>query len=694
MSTKPETGVPAEVAADPDARQADSPGAAAAVAGLVLFGVALAGVVAATLVSLTVAGPVPGIPDAGWLVRLGLPVTRVVAQCAAVVTVGTVLFAVFLAPHRRSGYLDVGGYRAMRAAMWPAAVWAGAAVLLVPLTVADAVGRPFADVLDLAVLGEAVPALGDAEMWLLTAGIAAVVAVSTRLVLSWGWSLVVLAAAVGGLLPLGASGHSAAGGSHDIATNSLLLHVIAAALWVGGLVALLVHGPRDGRHLGLAASRFSRLALVCWLVMAASGVINALVRLPLGDLLDTGYGRLTLGKVAALLALGVIGYWQRQRSVRAVVDRGDRASLLRLGGVEVLVMLGTIGLAVALGRTQPPVLTGELSTAELLIGYDLTGPPTLARLLLDWRFDLIYGTGAVVAAGLYLAGVRRLRRRGDSWPVGRTVAWLAGCATVLVATSSGIGRYAPALFSVHMGSHMLLSMLAPVLLVLGGAVTLGLRALPAVSEDDPPGAREWLLAVVRSPLSRVLTHPLVALALFAGSFYALYFSGLFEVALTRHWAHLAMNAHFLLVGYAFYWPLIGVDPAPHRLQPLGRLGVLFASLPFHAFFGITLMLSQTVIGGEFYRALADGLPWTVDLLADQRLGGGMAWASGELPLLVVLVALMVQWANADQRAARRADSRAEADGDAELAAYNAMLRDLAQRPGRPPADPGAGRPRP
>jgi putative copper resistance protein D len=240
-----------------------------------------------------------------------------------------------------------------------------------------------------------------------------------------------------------------------------------------------------------------------------------------------------------------------------------------------------------------------------------------------------------------------------------------------------MGRYSPAMFSVHMEAHMLLSMLAPILLVLGGPVTLALRALPVSGKNAPPGPREWLLAFVHSPLAKVLTNPFVALALFVGSFYGLYFSGLFDSALNYHWAHLAMNAHFIMVGYVFYWPVIGIDPSPNRLPPLGRLGLLFASIPFHAFFGVILMSSQTVIGDNFYRSLA--LPWVTDQLSDQRLGGGIAWAAGEIPLLVVMIALLAQWARSDNRDARRSDRRADADGDADLAAYNAMLQKLAER---------------
>jgi putative copper resistance protein D len=221
---------------------------------------------------------------------------------------------------------------------------------------------------------------------------------------------------------------------------------------------------------------------------------------------------------------------------------------------------------------------------------------------------------------------------------------------------------------------MLLSMVAPVLFVLGGPVTLALRALPTSGKDGPPGPREWLVALVHSPVSRALTHPLVALALFVGSFYGLYFSGLFDSALKYHWAHLAMNAHFLLVGYVFYWPVIGVDPAPRRIPHLGRLGMMFGAMPFHAFFGVVLMSMQTVIGETFYRGLK--LPWAGDLLTDQRLGGGIAWASGEVPVLLVLVALLVQWARTDEREARRSDRREDATGGEDLAAYNAMLKQM------------------
>jgi putative copper resistance protein D len=607
--------------------------------------------------------------------RPALIVVRVLTESAAVVTIGSLLLAAFLVPPQESGTLAAHGYAALRTAGFAALVWTLGAVLSVPFTVADALGQPVTALLEPSVLFQVAGLMEQAKAWMITAVVVALLALGCRLVLSWGWTAVLFFVSVFALVPVAVTGHSSGGGSHDVATDSLLYHLIAAALWVGGLIALLAHGRRGGDHLALATTRFSKIALVCWVVMAASGVVNAWVRLPLDQLLSSDYGRLVLGKTVALVVLGVAGYFQRERSVKQVVATGSGRSLLKLAGVEVLLMFVTIGLAAALSRTPPPVEGRVLpSTVELRIGYDLPGAPTLARLLFEWRFSLVFGTVFLALAALYAVGVWRLRKRGDAWPVGRTIAWISGCLTVVFATSSGVGRYAPAMFSVHMEAHMLLSMLAPVLLVLGGPVTLAMRALPTAGKGNPPGPREWVLALVHSPVARALTNPLIALALFVGSFYGLYFSGLFDAALDYHWAHLAMNAHFILVGYTFYWPVIGIDPSPNRLPPLGRLGLLFASIPFHAFFGIVLMSSQTVIGDNFYRSL--GLPWVTSQLEDQRLGGGIAWAAGEVPLIVVMVALLVQWARSDSREARRSDRRADADGDADLAAYNAMLRKM------------------
>jgi putative copper resistance protein D len=397
------------------------------------------------------------------------------------------------------------------------------------------------------------------------------------------------------------------------------------------------------------------------------------------DLFTTDYGRLVVAKFAALCLLGVVGWRQRRTGVAALQANPQvRRGLVRLALIEAAVFGLTFGIAVGLGRTPPPPPPiVNPSIPEVAIGYDFAGPLTPVRVLFDWRFDLIFGTAAVVLAAVYLSAVLRLRRRGDRWPPGRTVSWLLGCLALLFATSSGLGRYMPAMFSVHMAVHMLLSMLVPILLVLGAPISLALRALPAAGRGDPPGMREWLLAALHSRLSRLLTNPIIATVLFIAGFYGLYLGGIFDAAVGSHVGHVAMNVHFLVSGYLFYWVVIGIDPTPRPIPPLAKLAVVFASLPLHAFFGVVLMGTRQVLGQTFYRSLH--LSWHTDLLADQRLGGGIAWAAGEIPLVIVMIALLVQWTRSDQRTAKRLDRAAERDDDAELAAYNAMLAELARR---------------
>jgi putative copper resistance protein D len=648
----------------------------------VLVGVAvLAGAVAASLAALSVAAALTatGLPDPGPVTTYGLPFVRAAGEIAAVVAVGSFLVAAFLVPPQANGVLDAGGYRALRLGAVASGLWTVCAVLLVPLTVSDVTGQPVTSRLDFSAVWSVAGLVDIAGAWRWTAFLAAAVTIASIPVLRWSPTPLLFAGSLVTLLPLALTGHSSSGGSHDIGTNSLLIHLVAGALWAGGLLGLLAHALRGGEHGYLAARRFSAIALWCFVAMALSGVVNALIRVRLTDLLTTSYGWLVVGKVVALCALGSLGWLQRRRGLAALrSDPQGRGPLIKLALVEAVIFGLTFGIAVALGRTPPPApLVFNPSIPAVEIGYDLAGPPTLARILFDWRFDLIFGTAAIVFAIVYVCAVIRLRRRGDAWPVGRTVAWLLGCLVLVLATSSGLGRYMPAMFSMHMAAHMLLSMLTPILFVLGAPVTLALRALPAAGRDDPPGPREWLLAALHSRLSQVLTNPFVATVIFVAGFYGLYFGGIFDAAVDSHAAHLAMNLHFLLSGYLFYWVVIGIDPTPRPIPPLGKVGMVFASLPFHAFFGVVLMSTNTVLGESFYKSLQ--LYWHTDLLGDQKLGGGIAWAAGEVPLVIVMIALLIQWRRSDERTAKRLDRAADRDEDADLAAYNAMLAELARR---------------
>jgi putative copper resistance protein D len=219
---------------------------------------------------------------------------------------------------------------------------------------------------------------------------------------------------------------------------------------------------------------------------------------------------------------------------------------------------------------------------------------------------------------------------------------------------------------------MVLSMIAPIALVLSAPITLALRTLPKGRFDEERGIRSWVLTLIHSKFASVWTHPLVALALFDGSLFALYFTTLFGDLMGSHLGHLLMNLHFIGVGFLFFYVIIGVDPNPRRTHHLVRVIILLAAMSIHAFFSIALMSATNLIDGGYYETLQR--PWATDLLADQELGAAIGWAMGEIPIVLALIATFIQWMRADRREAKRADKN-----ESELAQYNEYLRKLAER---------------
>ena len=278
---------------------------------------------------------------------------------------------------------------------------------------------------------------------------------------------------------------------------------------------------------------------------------------------------------------------------------------------------------------------------------------TLGRALTDWGLDPIPFVVAVWAVGLYALGVSMLRRRGDRWPVGRTLAFVGlGMGSFVLATLSGLGRYDTTLLSVHMVQHMLLSMVVPLALALGAPVTLALRTLP-------PAPRRWLLAVLHSRVAKVLAFPPLAFALYVASPWALYFSPWYDASLASSYVHEVMHIHLVLVGTLFFWPLMGVDPVPGRVSHPFRVLLTLMTLPFHAFLGVTIMGQTTLIGGEHYLALREGSmgSWLPPALDDQHLAGGILWASGDLIGVLFFGVLFTQWVRSSMKEAAREDRR-------------------------------------
>ncbi|MCL7457885.1 cytochrome c oxidase assembly protein [Micromonospora echinofusca] len=273
-------------------------------------------------------------------------------------------------------------------------------------------------------------------------------------------------------------------------------------------------------------------------------------------------------------------------------------------------------------------------------------PFTVTSVFTETKLDSWLAVGLVLAAGVYLYGVHRLRLRGDRWPVARTVFFLGpGLGGIAAVTVSGLHAYDTALLSVHMVQHMVLSMISPIFLALGAPVTLALRTLP-------PRPRKRLLAVVHSRIARIYSFPLVAFTIFVVNPFALYFTDLYRYTLEHAWAHEVVHAHFIMTGCVFFWPLLGLDPLPGRWPYPARALLMLLSVPFHTVLGLTIMQSSTLFGGDWYPSL--GLTWS-DPWQDQVVAGGILWAGGEFVSVTMLAVLVVQWMRHAEREARRVD---------------------------------------
>jgi cytochrome c oxidase assembly factor CtaG len=268
--------------------------------------------------------------------------------------------------------------------------------------------------------------------------------------------------------------------------------------------------------------------------------------------------------------------------------------------------------------------------------------PTAGDLAFGWQLDVASLVLVALTGGAYALGVRRLGVRGRRWPPARTAAMAGALTVAIVATQSGIARHEDARMWVHMVQHVLLGMVVPLLLVLSAPLTLALQSAR-------PGTRHALRTALRNPVAHVLTHPVVAWALFGGGLVAIYLTPLLDVSVSNDAVHLLVHAHVIASGTLFLAVLIGIDPLPRR-PPFGaRLLVLLVAVPFHAVIGLALLSAGSPIAPDAY-----------PLLSDQRTAAGLFWGTGELFTLAVAAIILRQWWVGEQRAAAREDRRATA----------------------------------
>ncbi|MBT2474513.1 bifunctional copper resistance protein CopD/cytochrome c oxidase assembly protein [Microbacterium sp. ISL-103] len=657
------------------ARAEQNPTASAYRAGGI--GILLAAGLVGVLIALLVGGGAAPLllQDPGPFVRWATPIVKLVMNIASAAMLGSLVLALFaLRSEEKSFDVALNTASAGAAVFTVSAGISGFFTFMAAFNPQLSAEREFGEQ-----LGRFLLELPLGQSWLITTIMGSVITVLAFAWRTWTPTLITAVLAAASFLPLATQGHSGELAGHNTAVNSILLHTIGASVWLGGLLVVVILRGRSGIGTTQLVSRYSSLAIAAFAVVAVSGLARSVVAL--GDIsqLLTPYGTILLAKAVLLVAMGMLGAWYRIRLIPRLESRNASRWFWMLVLCEVALMGLASGAAAALARTPPP--TGEEQAFVQTPAENLTRSPlppefTIDRWFTAWDIDVLWLVAAGFGLFFYLAGVRRLRVRGDRWPIHRTIFWVLGMLLLLWVTGGPINAYQEYLFSVHMLGHMMLSMAIPLLLVSGAPITLALRAVHK-RDDGTRGGREWIMWAVHSPFSRIVTHPFVAAGIFILSLWAFYFTDLVRWSMYEHLGHEWMVAHFLISGYLFVMSLVGVDPVPYRLPYPGRLITLIAIMAMHAFFGIAIMMQEGLMVADWFGSM--GRTWGPTPLDDQYIGGGIAWSIGEIPTLILAITVAIQWSRSDTKLQKRRDRHADRTGEAELEEYNAKLAALAER---------------
>lgn len=618
-------------------------------------------------------------PTAGPFVNALTTISKFVTITASIAVVGVLLAASFLLEDEH-GKLSAQSLRLRTVAFWSAIAWMIFGAANIVFTLANILGESVGSAIDPTTLRSFVTQITLGQYMFFQFLVSVLIAGFVQRVRSIGSTILLLMAALVGIVAPIFQSHSAASGSHALAVGSLIIHVAALALWVGGVFGLALLEPQSR---AIAVPRFSQLALWAVIAVVASGVANAWTRLNFAGAWHSSYALVVIAKVVLTLALIFLGYQHRKNLAARELESVNWGKFTQLVTVELTIMIVALALGSWLSTNQPPApaLGSKFDAATTVAGLPMPAAPNITRVLLAYNLDALFIGILILALALYGRGISILKKQGDKWPTSRSVYFVSGCVAIEFATSGGLGVYARFAFSYHMVAHMVLGMIAPIFIVLSAPITLALRTLPQGRTPTERGVRGTLIAALHSRLVSIWVNPIVALALFDGSLFVLYLTPLFGGMMQSHIGHFVMNLHFILAGLLFFHVIIGVDPNPKRVPYLARVVLLFAAMAIHAFFSVALISSTALLDHGYFAQLHR--TWSPDLLSDQHLGGSLGWAMGEVPIILALVATFLLWVRDDSREAKRIDRNAErmaAMGRPdELAEYNAYLAQLAVR---------------
>jgi cytochrome c oxidase assembly factor CtaG/putative copper export protein len=568
------------------------------------------------------------------------------------------------------GYFQEAGNKLKRLLPPIAAIWVLSTIGLFLSELALIVNRPLLEVFNGNLIRSFALQVILGKVLLISIIAALVVLVAVNFIKRTGGAVALMVITFLGLLAPYLENHNASSGHHMLAVGLVVVHVLALALWIGGLIALVMMGTPERNR---AHPRFHQIALWSLAAVALTGALNGWIRLGSISNIGSSYGLLLLGKSILLMLIFTVAFTSHRRNKERVNER----SLTRQLSIEGVLFVITMSMGIALGQIAPPQAESD-AVIHPILGSPMPQAPTFARLLWGYEPNGLFLAFLVLLVALYIRGVVVLTRRGDKWPINRTIFFALGISVADFAVNGGLGVYSHVAFSFHMVAHMALATVAPIGIVLGAPITLALRTLPIGRTPQERGVRGFALALLHSRYSRFLTNPIVAMLIFDGSMFALYFTDLFKWLMGYHFGHFFMEMHFFIAGFLFFASLIGVDPIPNKFPFVGRIVVILAAMSIHAFFSISLMSSSVLVDGGYFASL--GRPWWPDLLGDQRTGAAIGWAFGEVPILLALAATFVQWVRSDSNEAARIERNSERARQAgvpdEVDKYNEYLKSL------------------
>jgi putative copper resistance protein D len=314
------------------------------------------------------------------------------------------------------------------------------------------------------------------------------------------------------------------------------------------------------------------------------------------------------------------------------------------------------------------LIAGVTAVPALAHGPVPADPPTLLNLAFGWSFEPALILPLVAAAWLWTRAVRQVNAAHPANPVPRrrSVFFLAGLLAIAIALQSGIERYDTSLFSIHMVQHILLTLVAAPLIALGGPVTLLLRvATPAVR-------RRWILPVLHSRVLRILSFPVVAWIALAAVMWGTHFSALFDVALENRFVHDLEHVLYLVAALLFWWPAVGLDPSPWRMNHPVRALYVFLQMPQNTLLAVVILNATSPLYLHYATLLRT---WGPSVLFDQQAAAGIMWLTGDFLFIAAMGAIMVGWMRHEERQAARSERLA----DGEMAAIRVREASLAKR---------------